>query len=253
MQFKKLEPGNLTCIVRSALGLGGRSIPSKLLNLGTVVVMADKLCSILKTQRTNSDKLDKVKLILQSIIDGTSNTTLEELLKDFDAILDETFPAKPAADSDSSQPVAQDPIQMASANGSEPLPQTKTSITGGNGSEPLPQAEIQIGGSGGSQPQAQASKDTAGSTGSQRQNLIQVQNLMEGSPLASAAEQAGMSDADWRKEMWLVIEAMKKGREEDQVVQALLVKNVDSIMNAGETWNRMIGQNIYCSEITLST
>lgn len=79
--------------------------------------MADKLCSIVKTQRTSSDKLDRMKMVLKSIVDGTSNITIEEVHQNFDAILDGMFPAKPAADSGTSQPVARDPNQMASAVG----------------------------------------------------------------------------------------------------------------------------------------
>lgn len=142
----------MTSILRSALHLGDRSIPSKLLNLRAVAVMAEKLCSIDKrTKCSCTDKLDRLKMRLQSIVDGTSNITLKELLEDFDAILDKIFPAKPSADSGSSQPVVQDPIQMANANGSKPVPQT----------------EIQIGGSDGSQPHTQVAKDTAGSSGFQ--------------------------------------------------------------------------------------
>lgn len=235
----------MTCVVRSALGLGDRTIPSKLLNLGLVVVMADKLSTIVKTQRTSSAKLDNVKLVLKNIVDGTSNITLEELLQDFDVILDETFLAKPAAGSDGSQPVAQDPIQMASDSRSQLVTHKETHVADSNGFEPLPPAEIQIGGSGGSQPRTQLQKDTAGSSTSQPQNLTQVQNLMEGSLFASAAEEADfLSAANWRKEISLKIEDLIKGREEDRAVQALLVKNMDNVMNAGDL-ECVFGQDSY--------
>lgn len=44
-----------------------------------------------------------------------------------------------------------------------------------------------------------------------------------------------MSDADWRKEIELMMEGIIKGREEDRVVQALFIQNVESIMNTDET------------------
>lgn len=124
------------------------------------------------------------------------------------------------------------------------MTQTQVHSADSNGSEPLPPAKIQIGGSGGSQPLTHQ-KDTAGSSASQPQNLIQVQNLMEGSSLASAAEQAeNLSVANLRKEISLVIEGILKGLEEDRAVQALRVKNVDSIMNAGDL-KCVFGQDSY--------